>query len=83
MQTLLTIPPYLSWVGTAKFSASEELLIDQITDRKDPTTSPMAGMLANIWMSSVRRALGETQEGGGTVGECFLAAARSRTRNGT
>ena len=58
---------------------AEELLIDQVTDRKDPHYEPYGWhhWPEHPWMTyQFRRALGETQEGGGTVSECFLAASR-------
>lgn len=58
---------------------AEELLIDKISDRKDPHYQPFGWhhWPDHPWMSyQFRRALGETQEGGGTVSECFLAASR-------
>src|SRR5690606_4199714 len=58
---------------------AEKLLIDQVTDRKDPHYQPYGWhhWPDHPWMSyQFRRALGETQEGGGTVSECFLAASR-------
>src|SRR5690606_4417343 len=58
---------------------AEQLLIDQITDRKDPHYEPYGWhhWPEHPWMSyQFRRARGETQEGGGTVSDCFLAASR-------
>lgn len=58
---------------------SEELGIDQITGDAEPHYEPYGWHHWNEypWMSyQFRRALGETQEGGGAVSECFLAASR-------
>ena len=58
---------------------SEELLIDKLTANKEPHYEPFGWhhWPDHPWMSyQFRRALGETQEGGGTVSECFLAASR-------
>src|ERR1044071_10225016 len=58
---------------------AEELLIDKISDRTDPHYEPFGWhhWPQFPWMSyQFRRALGETQEGGGAVSECFLAASR-------
>jgi dienelactone hydrolase len=58
---------------------AEELLIDKISDRKDPHYQPFGWhhWPEYPWMSyQFRRALGETQDGGGAVSECFLAASR-------
>lgn len=57
----------------------EKLLIDQVSDRKDPHYQPYGWhhWPDHPWMAyQFRRGLGETQEGGGTVSECFLAASR-------
>ena len=57
----------------------ENLLIDQLTERRDPHYEPYGWhhWPEFPWMSyQFRRALGETQEGGGSVSECFLAASR-------
>ena len=57
----------------------EQKLVDVITDVRGPHYEPYGW---HHWpdfpyMSyQFRRALGETQEGGGTVSECFLAASR-------
>jgi pimeloyl-ACP methyl ester carboxylesterase len=58
---------------------AEELLIDQVTDVTHGVYQPYGWHhWPNYpWMSyQFRRALGETQEGGGAVSECFLAASR-------
>ena len=58
---------------------AEELLIDQVTDVTHGVYQPYGGhhWPKYPWMSyQFRRALGETQEGGGAVSECFLAASR-------
>lgn len=58
---------------------AEEFLIDQITDVEHGVYQPYGWhhWPKYPWMSyQFRRALGETQEGGGTVSECFLAASR-------
>jgi dienelactone hydrolase len=58
---------------------AEELLIDQVTDVTHGMYQPYGWHhWPNYpWMSyQFRRALGETQEGGGAVSECFLAASR-------
>jgi dienelactone hydrolase len=58
---------------------AEELLIDQVTDVTHGIYQPYGWHhWPNYpWMSyQFRRALGETQEGGGAVSECFLAASR-------
>lgn len=57
----------------------EKNLIDQITETREPHYEPYGW---HHWPEhphfayQFRRALGETQEGGGTVSECFLAASR-------
>jgi dienelactone hydrolase len=54
-------------------------LIDEITIRQDPHYEPYGWHQwpEYPWLSyQFRRALGETQEGGGAVGECFQAAGR-------
>src|ERR1700748_646116 len=58
---------------------AEELLIDQVTDVAHGVYQPYGWhhWPKHPWMSyQFRRALGETQEGGGAVSECFLAASR-------
>jgi dienelactone hydrolase len=58
---------------------AEELLIDKAITRKEAHYQPFGWhhWPQFPWMSyQFRRALGETQEGGGTVSECFLAASR-------
>src|SRR6266436_5724602 len=58
---------------------SEELLIDQVGDATHGEYKPYGWhhWPQFPWMSyQFRRALGETQEGGGAVSECFLAASR-------
>jgi hypothetical protein len=65
-------------VGVAAVMA-EELLIDQVTDVTHGVYQPYGWhhWPKYPWMSyQFRRALGETQEGGGAVSECFLAASR-------
>ena len=60
-------------------SMAEELLIDQVTDVTHGVYQPYGWhhWPKYPWMSyQFRRALGETQEGGGAVSECFLAASR-------
>ena len=60
-------------------SMAEELLIDQVTDVTHGVYDPYGWhhWPKYPWMSyQFRRALGETQEGGGAVTECFLAASR-------
>ena len=57
----------------------EEKLIDRITAEKGPHFEPYGWhhWPEHPWMSyQFRRALGETQEGGGAVSECFQAARR-------
>jgi pimeloyl-ACP methyl ester carboxylesterase len=57
----------------------EKKLIDVITDKKEPHYEPYGW---HQWPEypplsyQFRRALGETQEGGGAVSECFQAASR-------
>lgn len=58
---------------------AEELLINKTSTRKDAHYEPFGWhhWPEYPWMSyQFRRALGETQEGGGAVSECFLAASR-------
>src|SRR3546814_18071906 len=58
---------------------AEDFLIDQVTDRRDPHYEPYGWhhWPEHPWMSyQFRRGLGETQEGGGAVSECFRAASR-------
>jgi pimeloyl-ACP methyl ester carboxylesterase len=58
---------------------SEELLIDRVTHETHGNYQPYGWhhWPKFPWMSyQFRRALGETQEGGGSVSECFLAASR-------
>jgi len=57
----------------------EEKLIDRITAEKGPHFEPYGWhhWPEHPWMSyQFRRALGETQEGGGAISECFQAASR-------
>ena len=57
----------------------EKLLIEETTGSSLPHYEPYGWhhWPDHPWMSyQFRRALGETQEGGGTVSECFLAASR-------
>lgn len=56
-----------------------ENLIDAAPDRLDPHYQPMGWhhWPEHPWLSyQFRRGLGETQEGGGAISECFLAASR-------
>ena len=58
---------------------AEELLIDQVTDVTHGVYHPYGWhhWPEYPWMAyQFRRGLGETQEGGGTVSECFHAASR-------
>ena len=58
---------------------ADQPLIDQRVDRTDAHYKPFGWhhWPEHPWMSyQFRRALGETQEGGGSVSECFLAASR-------
>lgn len=58
---------------------AEERLIDEITPEGGPHYEPFGWhhWPEHPWMSyQFRRALGETQEGGGAVSECFQAASR-------
>ena len=57
----------------------EEKAIDRIDESRGPHYEPYGWhhWPEHPWMSyQFRRALGETQEGGGSVSECFLAASR-------
>ncbi len=57
----------------------EDKLINQITAEKGPHFEPYGWhhWPEHPWMSyQFRRALGETQEGGGAISECFQAASR-------
>ena len=57
----------------------DELLIDEITGVRGPHYEPFGWhhWPEHPWMSyQFRRQLGETQEGGGAISECFLAASR-------
>ena len=57
----------------------EEKFIDSVTENLDPHYEPYGWhhWPEHPWMAyQFRRALGETQEGGGAVSECFLAASR-------
>lgn len=59
--------------------AAEQKLIDQISTRRDPHYEPYGWhhWPDHPWMAyQFRRALGETQEGGGAISECFQAASR-------
>src|SRR6267143_2108697 len=65
-------------MGVAAIMA-EELLIDQVTEVTHGVYQPYGWhhWPKYPWMSyQFRRALGETQEGGGAVSECFQAASR-------
>jgi pimeloyl-ACP methyl ester carboxylesterase len=65
--------------GDAGNDMAEELLIDKVTATREAHYEPFGWhhWPEYPWMSyQFRRALGETQEGGGTVSECFLAASR-------
>ncbi len=56
-----------------------ERLIEEITEERRPHYEPFGWhhWPEHPWMSyQFRRALGETQEGGGAISECFLAAGR-------
>src|SRR5437879_3060842 len=58
---------------------TQERGIDEITEVKGPHYEPFGWHQwpEYPWMSyQFRRALGETQEGGGAVSECFQAASR-------
>ena len=69
--------------------ATEAKLIDAAVTNREPHHEPYGWlhwlhwpdhpwMSYQSWMSyQFRRALGETQEGGGAIGECFGAAART------
>jgi acetyl esterase/lipase len=60
-------------------TGEENKLIDEIDDGVEPRYEPYGWhhWPQHPWLSyQFRRALGETQEGGGTVSECFLAASR-------
>ena len=57
----------------------EDNLIEKVTDNKLAHYEPFGWhhWPAHPWLAyQFRRGLGETQEGGGTVSECFLAASR-------
>jgi dienelactone hydrolase len=57
----------------------EDNVIDKLTDDRSPHYEPFGWhhWPEHPWLSyQFRRGLGETQEGGGTVSECFQAAAR-------
>jgi dienelactone hydrolase len=57
----------------------EKTLIDQITENRGPHYEPYGWHQwpEHPWLTyQFRRGLGETQEGGGAVSECFLAASR-------
>ncbi len=57
----------------------EEKAIDRIDESRGPHYEPYGWhhWPEHPWMSyQFRRALGETQEGGGSVSECFQAASR-------
>ena len=59
--------------------AAEQKLIDAVSDRHDAHYQPYGWhhWPDHPWMAyQFRRALGETQEGGGAVSECFQAASR-------
>lgn len=59
--------------------AAEKKLIDEVSAETTPRYEPYGWhhWPQHPWMSyQFRRALGETQEGGGTVSEAFLAASR-------
>ena len=58
---------------------TEDNLIEKVTDNRLPHYEPYGWhhWPDHPWLTyQFRRALGETQEGGGTVSECFLAASR-------
>lgn len=60
-------------------TVAEKKLINEITTERDPHYEPYGWhhWPEHPWMSyQFRRALGETQEGGGAISECFQAAAR-------
>lgn len=57
----------------------EKKLIDELTENRLPHYEPYGWhhWPEHPWMSyQFRRGIGETQEGGGSVSECFLAASR-------
>ncbi|MBM1144986.1 alpha/beta hydrolase [Alcanivorax sp. ZXX171] len=59
--------------------SAEQKLIDEVVDRAEPHYRDYGWhhWPRHPWMSyQFRRALGETQEGGGAISECFQAAAR-------
>lgn len=59
--------------------SEEKKLIDAATDERGPHYQPYGWhhWPEHPWMSyQFRRALGETQEGGGAISECFQAASR-------
>ena len=58
---------------------TEDNLIEKVTDNRLPHYEPYGWhhWPEHPWLTyQFRRALGETQEGGGSVSECFLAASR-------
>jgi pimeloyl-ACP methyl ester carboxylesterase len=60
-------------------NATEDNLIEKITANRQPHYEPYGWhhWPEHPWLTyQFRRALGETQEGGGAVSECFLAASR-------
>jgi dienelactone hydrolase len=60
-------------------SGSEDNLIERITENRQPHFEPYGWhhWPEYPWLAyQFRRGLGETQEGGGTVSECFQAASR-------
>lgn len=64
---------------TERVRDMEEKLIDQITEEKIAHYEPYGWhhWPEHPWLTyQFRRGLGETQEGGGAVSECFLAASR-------
>jgi dipeptidyl aminopeptidase/acylaminoacyl peptidase len=65
--------------GISKPMAEEQRLINTVTERREAHYEPYGWhhWPEHPWMAyQFRRALGETQEGGGAISECFQAASR-------
>src|SRR5262245_56894487 len=72
-------PPPQAWHLEAPMVLREDNVIETVTNDRSPHYEPFGWhhWPEHPWFSyQFRRGLGETQEGGGTVSECFQAAGR-------
>src|SRR5207247_2797704 len=72
-------PPPRAWHLEVAMVLREDNVIETVTGDRSPHYEPFGWhhWPEHPWLSyQFRRGLGETQEGGGTVSECFAAASR-------